>query len=295
LGLTALCRGRPGESLKHVEQVATLYDPDRHRAHAFYFGQDTGVICKAYGAIAIWLLGYPEAAQRQSEEAIAMSQELSPNSQAVAYHFAAMVLHLCRDANRSREYAEACAAISGEHGFPFWLAGCTVIGGWALAASGDVQAGLDRLKQGMAAWRATSSVTYLTYYHALHADALLAHGEAEAALRAVDDGLSLVEISDERMIEAELHRLRGVIRQQLAGGNEAKLKEAEADFRHAIRIAERQEAKSLELRAAISLADHQLRLGIRADGQEILTRVASESTERSIDLSEATALIQSAR
>ncbi|WP_254508371.1 serine/threonine-protein kinase [Anatilimnocola floriformis] len=279
LGLTALCRGRPADSLKHVEQVATLYDPQRHRAHAFHFGQDPGVICKAYGAIALWLLGFPDAAQRQSEEAIAMSQDLSPNSQAVAYQFAAMVFHLCRNPQRSRECAEACAAISGEHGFSFWLAGSTVIGGWALAASGDLQVGLDRLKQGMTAWRATSSVTYLTYYHALHAEALLAQGEAESALRAVEDGLALVEISDERMIEAELHRLRGVIRQQLAGENEAKLKEAEADFRHAIQIARRQEARSLELRAVLSLAQHQQQLGVRGDGRELLAHIIEHFVE----------------
>ena len=293
LGLTALCRGKPTESLKHVEQVATLYDPERHRAHAFYFGQDPGVICKAYGAIAIWLLGFPEAARRQSEEAITMSQGLSPNSQAVAFHFAAMVFHLCRDTQRSRECAEACAAISGEHGFPFWLAGSTVIGGWALALSGDMQAGLDRLKQGLAAWRATSSVTYLTYYHALHADALLAQGEAEGALRAVEEGLSLVEISDERMVEAELRRLRGSIRQQLAGDNAAKLKEAEADFRHAIQIARGQDAKSLELRAALSLAQHQFRLGVRADGRELLGRLVNALAENSDsrDRSDAVALL----
>lgn len=281
LGLTALCRGRPADALQHVEQVAALYDPEKHRAHAFMFGQDPGVICKAYGALAIWLLGYPEAAQKQSAEAIQMSQALSPNSQSVALHFAAMVLHLCRDERKSRRYAEACAAIAGEHGFPFWLAGSTVIGGWALAAGGDAQVGIDRLKQGIADWRATGSVTYLTYYFGLLADSLFAKGEPEEALRAIDEGLALVEITDERMVEAELHRLRGLVRQQLAGNDPAKLKEAEADFRHALQIASQQDAKSLELRAAISLAQHQDRFGIRSDGREILSRVVSELVEPS--------------
>ncbi|WP_425613734.1 serine/threonine-protein kinase PknK [Anatilimnocola sp. NA78] len=284
LGLTALCRGLPAESLKHVEQVATLYDPQRHRAHAFLFGQDPGVICKAYGAVALWLLGFPEAAQRQSEQAIAMSQVLSPNSQSVALHFAAMVFHLCRDQDRARSYAEACAAIASEHGFPFWLAGSSVLGGWALAASGDAQAGIDRLKQGIADWRATGSATYLTNYYGLLAEALLARGEAEEAMGEVEKGLALVEITDERMVEAELHRLRGLARQQLArqqlaAGDPAKLKEAEADFRHARQIASRQEAISLELRAAVTLAQHQDQLGIRADGRELLARLLSEATE----------------
>lgn len=281
LGLTALCRGKPADALKHVEQVATLYDPERHRAHAFHFGQDPGVICKAYGAIALWLLGFPDAALRQSDEAIAMSQGLSPNSQAVAYFFAAIVHHLCRDPNRARENAEACALISGEHGFRFWQAGSTIIGGWALTASGETHIGLDRLKQGLADWRATSSLTYLTYFHALQTESLLALQEWEGALRVIEDGLNLVEISDERMIEAELHRLRGLVRQQLAGNETARLKEAEADFRHAIQIARQQEARSLELRATLNLAHHQDGLGLRGDGRELLVRLVNESVEES--------------
>lgn len=290
LGLTALCRGRPADALQHVEQVATLYDPERHRHHAFVFGQDPGVICKAYGAIALWLLGYPEAARRQSEQAIAMSQGLSPNSQAVAYDFGAIVTQLCGDEATTRAYAEACAAISGEHGFRFWLAGSTVIGGWALSAGGDFPVGIDRLKQGIADWKATGSVTYMTYYYGLLADSLLVKGEVEAALRAIDEGLVLVEITDERMVEAELHRLRGLARQQLAGDDPAKLKEAEADFRHAIQIASRQEARSFELRSALNLAQHQDGLGIHGDGREILARLLSEPTEEADSRDRRTAL-----
>lgn len=293
LGLTALCRGFPTEALVHVEQVAALYDPERHRAHAFLFGQDPGVICKAYGAVALALLGFPQAAQRQSEQAIAMSRTLSPNSQAVALHFAAMVRQLCRDEVHCREHAAACALIASEHGFPFWLAGSSVIGGWALAASGDAQSGIDHLKQGIADWRATGSVTYLTNYYSLLADALLVKGEPEAALRAVEEGLALVEITDERMVEAELHRLRGLVRQQLAGNDIAKLKEAEADFRHALQVAYQQEARALQLRAAISLTQHQDRLGIRGDGRELLARIVSEPLEPSYsrDRNDAAALL----
>ncbi len=292
LGLTALCRGIPAECLQHVEQVAALYNPDRHRAHAFMFGQDPGVICKAYGAVALWLLGFPEAAQRQSEQAMEMSRVLSPNSQAVALHFAAMTAHLARDEVRCRKYAAACAAISSEHGFPFWLAGSLVLGGWALAVSGDVH-GVDRLKQGIADWRATGSVTYLTNYFCMLADALLVKGETEDALRTVEEGLALVEITDERMVEAELFRLRGLIRQQLAANDPTRLKEAEADFRHAMQIANRQAANSLELRAAMSLTQHQDRLGICGDGRELLARIVSEPVEPSYsrDRNDAAALL----
>src|SRR4029078_12258377 len=129
-------------ALRHVEQVAMLYDPARHRSHSFQFGQDPGVICKAFGAVSLWLLGYPDAARRQSEQAIEMSRGLSANSRAVALHFAAMVSQLCGDTEQTRRYAGASIAISEEHGFSFWLAGGHVFCGWAEAASGDVEPGI---------------------------------------------------------------------------------------------------------------------------------------------------------
>jgi adenylate cyclase len=300
LGLTALCRGAPGESLRHVEQVAALYDPQRHIPHAFLFGQDPGVICKAYGAVALWLLGFPDAAQRQSDEAIAMSRGLSPTSQSVALHFAAMVFQLCRHEARARQCAEASAAISAEHGFPFWLAGGTIIGGWALAAGGDTHAGLARLRQGLEAWNATGSVTYLTYFLGLLADSLLAQRDYEAAQAVVEEALALGERTDERMIEPELIRLRGQVRLELAGDDAAARSRAanlaQDDFRRAIQIAREQDARSLELRAALSLARLQDRAAVPGDGREILASAHGSFSEglETPDLKEARAVLSAA-
>jgi adenylate cyclase len=293
LGLTALCRGAPAESLRHVEQVAALYDRERHRPHAFLFGQDPGVICKAYGAVALWLLGFPEAAQRQSEQAIAMSRGLSPTSQSVALHFAAMVYQLRRDELRARQCAEASAAISAEHGFPFWLAGGTIIGGWALAAGGDTQAGLSRIRHGLADWHTTGSVTYLTYYQALLADALRIQGDFEAALQVVEEALTLAAQTDERMLEPELVRLRGQLRLALAHDDDAIRRQAGADFREALEMARRQEARSLELRAATSLTKLEEDLGLPGQGRAALAQAISAFTEglETADLKEARALL----
>ncbi|HEY8505236.1 MAG TPA: hypothetical protein VIL46_11685, partial [Gemmataceae bacterium] len=177
LGITAFCRGEPSGAFQHVEQATALYDPDRHRTHAFLFGQDPAVICKSYGAVALWLLGYPEQAERQSDGAIAASRELSPSSQAVALHFAAMLHQLRRDGRRARACAEASSALAAEHGFSFWLAGGTVLGGWALAACGEAGDGTARLRQGLRDWVATGSLTYQTYYLGLLAEVLIGRGE----------------------------------------------------------------------------------------------------------------------
>jgi predicted ATPase len=268
LGLTALCRGSPAASVGHVEQVVTLYHPERHRAHAFLFGQDPAVICKAYGGVALWLLGFPEAAQRQCEEAIAMSRGLSPNSQAVAWFFAGMVYQLAGDPQQALRCAEATAAVSAEHGYRFWLAGGTILGGWALAADGDVNTGVSRLRQGLRDWRAIGSVTYVTYFLGLLAEALLRQGELEQSLEVVEEALALVLQTDERMVEAEMLRLRGELR--LAASDAPDHALAEADFRRALEIAARQQARALELRAAMSLTRLQQRQGHAGDGLALL-------------------------
>jgi predicted ATPase len=288
LGLTALCRGDAAASLRHVEQVATLYHPQRHRAHSFFFGQDPGVICKAYGAVALWLLGHPDSARRESDDAIAMSRPLSPTSQVVALHFAAMVYQLCRLPARALECADASVAISTEHGFAFWRAGSLVIGGWAEAfgesanasSGARMAAGLARLRQGLAEWEATGSVTYRTYYDVLLADTLLAAvrraaGESRSALteecRAViDRSLALAHDTDEQFVAAELHRLRGELALLDGSANfgpaASITNDARADFEAALSIARRQEARSLALRAATSLARwHARRGGNQAD------------------------------
>jgi serine/threonine protein kinase/predicted ATPase len=255
LGLTALCRGDPSTALRHVEQVATLYDPSRHGRHAFLFGQDPGVICKAYGAVALWLLGFPDAAQRQSDDALEMSRKLSPTSQSVALHFAAMVHQLCGHAERTRQLADASSAIAAEHGLSFWLAGGAVMGGWALAAEGNGGEGIERLRQGLRDWKATGSGTYETYYLALLIGALFHAGELDEAHSVWDEAVRLVSQTDERFYEAELYRLRGEL---LLGTSReptaTMIAQAEAAFRQAIDISRRQAARSLELRAASSLA-----------------------------------------
>jgi predicted ATPase len=248
LGLTALCRGRLTTAVTHVEQAAALYDPSRHSAHASLFGQDPGVICKAYGAVALWLLGFLDAARAQSDLAIHMSRELSPISQVVALHFAAVQYQLSGDLVRTQECAEASRDLSAEHGFSFWLAGSSVLRGWALAKQGQATEGIDMIRQGLRDWRATGSVTYETHFLGLLAEVLIEQGQFEEGQRVLDEALALVQKTDERFYEPELHRLRGAI----AAGRE-DLERAEKDYRQALELARSQRAKSLELRAAADL------------------------------------------
>jgi predicted ATPase len=253
LGMTAFCRGNLAASLAHTEQVATLYDASHHQRHAYLFGHDPGVISKAYGAVVLWLSGHVEAAVQQSADAIRMSQYLSPTSQAIALHFAAMVHQFRRDAHRTQEYAEKCAAIGSEHGLSFWLAGGTILSGWAMAKNNCVEEGLARLKSGLDEWRATGSITYETYYLGLLTEVLAAQQQVEQSQQLLDQALLLVDQTGEGFWSAELYRLRGET-WLLSGGTADSAARAESDFRQALEISGRQAARSLELRAADSLA-----------------------------------------
>jgi predicted ATPase len=213
---------------------------------------------------------------------------LSPNCQSVALHFAAMRHQLQRDAGQARRCAEASMAVAAEHGFSFWRAGGTVLSGWALAAGGAVEEGLDRLRQGTADWLATDSVTYLTYYLGLQAEVLVGRGRGDEALRVLGEALALVRQTGEGLYEAELHRLRGEALRH-------EPRRAEEEFLQALDVARQQEARALELRTAMSLARLGPRPGSTAQARGHLLRAYEAFTEglHTSELREARKLLES--
>jgi predicted ATPase len=253
------------------------------------------VICKAFGAIALWLLGFPDAARRQSEDAIVMSRDHSPTSQSIALHFAAMLAQLGGDPERTRDYAEASAQIATEHGLSFWLAGGGVMAGWSLVAMGQTDDGIAQLRQGLHDWQATGSATYRTYYLGLLAEAIVRAGSIGEAQSVLDEALTLIERTDERFFEAELHRLRGELwlktLNQLTSEAAAP---ARAAFHRALDVSRLQEANALRLRAAISLARLDEQVGVIADSQNLLREICITFAPQSEspDLRDALSLIK---
>jgi DNA-binding winged helix-turn-helix (wHTH) protein/predicted ATPase len=261
LAVTTMCAGEPALTVDHMERGTALYDRRRHHALTFQFGQDPGVACRAFGAVALWLLGHPDRALAASHEAARHANELAqPSSQALALMFAAMVHQFRRDATAVRACADLSRAIAVDLGMSFWQAGGTILCGWAAAEAGDRAGGLAMLRDGLDAWQATGSITYRTYFLALLAEVLIRDGQTAAALATLDEALGLVGPTGERLFEAELHRLRGEALRSAAHPD------AEGCFRQALAVARRQGARSLELRAAVSLA----RLGDRLPLADIL-------------------------
>jgi predicted ATPase/DNA-binding winged helix-turn-helix (wHTH) protein len=297
LAVTTLCLGEPLATREHMRSGAALYDPQRHRGHSFMFGQDPGVACRAFGAVALWLLGYPDQALQTSREATRLSHELlQPSSQALALHFAAM-LHQCRREGRpTLACAELALAIGAELGLSFWRAGGTVMRGWAVAECGETTEGVALLRQGLDAWQATGSVTYRTYYLALLAEMLGRDGRAAEGLELVNEALALVEKTSERLFEPELHRLRGemLLATRPARRAKAALAEAESCFCSALDVARGQQSKSLELRAVMSLARLSREHGRPAKAKSLLAKTLGWFTEGfdTADLKDAQALLK---
>ena len=134
-------------------------------------GGDPGVFSRAFAAWTLWLLGYPEQTLARLHEALALAHELShPFSLAFAQCFAAFISQFRRDVLAVHEYAEATVTLATEQGFPFWVAGGTSIRGWALAMQGQGEAGMAKVRQGIAAWRATGAALHVPYFCTLLAE-----------------------------------------------------------------------------------------------------------------------------
>jgi predicted ATPase len=276
----------------HLEQGMRLYDPQRHRTHAaLYSGHDTGTCCRLIAALALWLLGYPDQAAVSMQAALALAQQLAhPFSLTLVLYWAAVLHHLRQEAPLTQARAEAAMTIATEQRFSHQFAQATPLRGWALAACGHVEEGITQLHQGLAAYRATGATMLRPYYLALLAEASAQTGQTTGGLEALAEALATLTRSMVRWWEAELYRLKGELLLQHAV---AQPREAEACFQQALAVARRQQAKSLELRAAMSLARLWRHQGKRTEAHQLLAEVYGWFTEGfdTADLQEAKALL----
>jgi predicted ATPase/class 3 adenylate cyclase len=291
LGFTSLCLGALPAARLHLEEAIARYTPDQRRALVFRIGRDLGIACRIQAALLLWLLGYPEQALARLHEALALAHELPhPFSLAQTRCWAAYVYQFRWDVPAVHEQAEAAVALSIEQGFPFWAAAGTILRGWALAMQGQGEEGLSQVRQGIAAYRATGAPLLVAYYCTLLADVSAHLGHPAEGLQALAEAHTLVEQHEERWWEAEVCRLRGVLLLRQTGTPQA---EAETWLQRALDIARRQEAKSLELRAAMSLSRLWQQQGKQAEAHALLAPIYGWFTEGfdTADLQDARALL----
>ena len=273
LGQTFLFKGELISAQEHLDRGIALYDPVQHRSHAFLYGQDPGVFCHILAAWDLSLQGYPARALKANQAALAVAQEVAhPLSRAATHFFFSLTRQLRREGRAAQEQAEAAIALCAQQGLPFFLALGTIVRGWALAEQGQPEEGVAQIRQGLAAYQATGAELPRTRIVALLAEALGKAGQPEEGITVLEQMLTAVDRTEECDYEAELFRMKGEllltqeIKRQKAKGKNQKPKnlnprsqsldpqpEAEACFLKALDIARQQQAKSLELRATMSL------------------------------------------
>jgi predicted ATPase len=275
----------------HIEESIAHYTPEQRRVPVFRMAFDPGVAGRTYTAMLLWLRGYPAQALVRLHEALALAHELShPYSLAFARFWAAWVSQVRRDVPAVHEHAEVAVALSTEQGFPLWTATGMSLRGWALAMQGQGEAGLAQVRQGIAVWRATGAELFVPCFCTWLAEVADRLGHPEEGLQALTEAYTLVEQHEERYWEAEVCRLRGVL---LLRQPVPQPEEAEAWLQQALDVARRQQAKSLELRAAMSLSRLWQRQGKRDEARELLAPIYGWFTEGfdTADLQEAKALL----
>jgi predicted ATPase/class 3 adenylate cyclase len=292
MGQTMYWLGEMAPARAHLEQAIALYDPQKHRSHAFQYGQDPGVLCRGFAAMPIWMLGYPDQALQSTKGALNLAQEFThPLSLVFALQFATFLHQFRREAQAVQERAEALIALSTEQGFPQWLAYATVLRGWALTVRGEGEEGIAQIHKGLVARRALGAQLNRPYFLSLLAEAHGKAGQIEEGLAVLNQALDTVNKTGERNWEAELHRRKGEILLMQQG---QKVGEAEECFRQALDTARRQQAKSLELRATMSLSRLWQQQGKQGEARQMLADTYGWFTEGfdTADLQEAKALLE---
>jgi DNA-binding SARP family transcriptional activator/predicted ATPase len=291
LGLPTLYLGALAEARAHLEHVIAFYDPQQHHGLVYLYGQDPGIASLNYASWALWSLGYPEQALKRAGESLALAQELAvPLNLVYAQTVAGSCYAFCYDWQKAQELAEACIHLSTEHGFPYWLAGGILLRGWALAGQGQTEEGVAQIRQGLTMTRATGSRLTNSIHLAILAETYGRMGQIEEGLTVLGEAMTMAHRGGEYFYEAEIHRVKGEL---LLVQGEADA-EVEVCFRQAIEVARRQRAKSLELRATVSLCRLWQKQGKREEARQLLAAIYGWFTEGfdTPDLKEAKALLE---
>ena len=289
MAVSLLCTGDMAQGRAHCDRAFALYDPAAHRSLATRFGQDAGVSILSYRGLALFLLGYPEAALVDAEDALKGAREIG---QAASLMFAlahAWLVYLqCRKHAEATAQADELTALADEKGALFWKAGAMAARGYALARTGKTVDAVQMLTAGIAAWRSTGSTMWLplrlSQLASTHADL----GQFDDAWRCIGEAMTAVETTKETWFEAEVNRIAG----EIALKSELDAAKAEGYFERSLAVARQQQAKSWELRAAMSIARLWRDQGKPQQARELLAPVYGWFSFDTLDLKEAKALLE---
>jgi predicted ATPase len=294
MGTSLVYTGDIAEGRAHYDQAIALYDPATHLPLATRFGQDIRVVILCHRALALWLLGYPETALADAESAVKHGREIGQAVTLIyALSFGSWTHFHCGIYAAVNAQSDELVALVDEKGAEGWK-GIPSFQGCVLALTGKAREAVHMIASGLAELQSIGVTLhkplFLSYLAAAHANL----GHFDEAWRCMSEAMSMIETSKERWFEAEANRIAGKIARQSPQPDGAK---AEAYFEHALSVARAQQAKSWELRAAMSMARLWRDQGKRDEAHELLAPVYGWFTEGfdTLDLKEAKALLDELR
>ncbi len=308
--VTYMHMGELAPAREYFEQALSLFVPEQHRDDVFLYAQNPGIAMQCHGAWVLWLLGQPDQALEQIHEALTLANELrEPHGLAHTLFFAAILHQLRREPQMAQERAEAAMAVSSKHELMMYHAHAMIARGWALVEPGREEQAIEQIRQGIADHQATGTEVMRSHYLALLVEALAKSGQCEEGLHLLEEALAKVNQNGERYYEAELYRLKGELLLMQPNSSAVSLAatagkavieiepaavaNAEGCFHQAIKIARKQQAKSWELRAAMSLGRLYKSQGRHEEARHLLSQVYGRFNEgfETADLREAKALL----
>jgi predicted ATPase len=291
IGISSLFTGNVAFARAQLDQAIALYDPAEHRPLATRFGVDSRVSILSFRSLALWLLGYPEAALTDADDALKNAREMGQAATLMlALNHTAIPYALCGNRAAAAADAQEGVALAEEKGSPFWKALGVTNQGSALALAGRASDAIEMLISGITGYQTTGGTNIVLLFLSHLARAHAEVGQFEEAWSCIREAMNLVETNKEKWCEAEIHRTAGEIELMSPAPDAEK---AEAYFERAITTARKRATKSWELRAATSMARLWRDQGKPQQGRELLAPVYGWFTEgfNTPDLKEAEALL----
>ena len=293
MGHALLMTGEIAKAQAHYSQGLALYDPVEHRPFATRFGTDISVAILGFRSLALWLLGYPDAALGDADCALKDAREIGHAATWMyALNHAAIFAHIhCGNYKAAKAELEELVALANEKGAPFWKALATINKGLLLAPDGNESDAIKTFTSGMAAYQSTGATLYRPQHLSYLASAHAKVGQFEEAWRCISEAITAVETTKESWYEAEVNRVAGEVALKMPEPDAAK---AEAYFERALAVARQQQAKSWEVRAAMSMARLWRDQGKPQQARDLLAPIYGWFTEGfdTRDLKEAKALLE---
>ena len=292
MGHTLLNGGDFNKAREHYDKGIALYDPSEHRPLATRFGQDIQVAILSYRSLALWFLGFPEAALKDAENVVKYAREMGQAASLMFALFVTAILRiLCGNYSVATAQAQELFLVADEKGALLWKASGMMFEGCVLASTGKSSEAIERLTAGSIEYQSTGTTTFLTWFLSYLTRAYAELGQFDDAWRRIGEMITAVQTTKESWWEADLHRIAGEVALKSPEPDAAK---AEAYFERALAVARQQQAKSWELRAAMSMARLWRDQGKLQQARELLAPVYGWFTEGfdTRDLKEAKALLE---